>query len=238
MSESTSLRRKGICENPDCDMCLNKTVQEIEPGEDFVCSECEMPLKEIKEGKNKKKKNGSDGSNSLIYIIIAAAVILIGGGAWWFMSSDKTEAPEVVDDITVAGEEETVGIVVDSLSTDGLDTAADVATVNEEIVGTDGNNNSETSGSGNVNSGVSSLKLAYGVYDGPMKNGKADGMGGEFKFTKAMTLELKDGYGTTVELAPGDKIVTTKFTNGKFNQGEIHFTNGTRKYVSGLNQTL
>ena len=87
MSDSTMLiRRKGICTNPDCDMCLSREVQEIEPGEDFVCAECGAPLKDA--GKI-PTPGGDTKKNKLIPIIIGVVAILLGGGAaWYFLSGN------------------------------------------------------------------------------------------------------------------------------------------------------
>lgn len=230
MSDNTTLiHKKGVCENPDCDLCLSKTVQEVEPGEDFVCSECGTPLKEVKGGKDNKAKKGTGGNNRLIYIIIAAVVVLGGIGTGWWLLRDKSDNPVVADPKPV----------VDP----GSDTDTVVETPPEGPVGPDGG---EGTGNGQegpvtpppIQPGIQTLTLTYGVYEGPVKNGKPDDMGGEFKVTKSMTLDLKDGYGSTVDLNPGDKIITTKFTDGKFRQGEIIFADGTHKYVSGLNQSL
>lgn len=240
MSDNTTLiHKKGVCENPDCDLCLSKTVQEVEPGEDFVCSECGTPLKEVKGGKDNKAKKGTGGNNRLIYIIIAAVVVLGGIGTAICLMQGKGDK-EVI-------EEPVGGGVVKSPGSDDPETFDPPITGGNEEPGkgiddgkTDGKGGN---GGGTVTppdpvSGTATITLAYGVYSGPVKNGKPDDMGGEFKVTKSMTLDLKDGYGSTVDLNPGDKIITTKFTDGKFRQGEIIFADGTHKYVSGLNQSL
>ena len=66
-------KKIGVCNNPDCDLCLSREHQEIEFGEDFVCRECGKPLKELEEKKKKKK------SSSKLPIIIIAAILIIGG---------------------------------------------------------------------------------------------------------------------------------------------------------------
>ena len=66
-------KKIGVCNNPDCDLCLNREHQEIEFGEEFVCRECGKPLKELEEKKKKKK------SSSKLPIIIIAAILIIGG---------------------------------------------------------------------------------------------------------------------------------------------------------------
>ncbi len=65
-------KKIGVCNNPDCDLCLSREHQKIEFGEEFVCRECGKPLKELEE--KKKKKSGSK-----LPIIIIAAILAIGG---------------------------------------------------------------------------------------------------------------------------------------------------------------
>ena len=67
-------KKIGVCNNPDCDLCLNREHQEIEFGEEFVCRECGKPLKELEEKKKKKKKSGNK-----LPIIIITAILIIGG---------------------------------------------------------------------------------------------------------------------------------------------------------------
>lgn len=64
-------KKIGVCNNPDCDLCLNREHQEIEFGEEFVCRECGKPLKEFDE--KKKKKSGNK-----LPIVIVVAIVLIG----------------------------------------------------------------------------------------------------------------------------------------------------------------
>lgn len=217
------IRKKGICENPDCDMCITRTVQEIEPGEDFICAECGSPLKEVKE--NGTKGPGGNGKG-MLYAIIAAVVVLGGAAGWWFFgaSSDKA-TPE---------EEETEVVTEEGQETDVVETTPAQPGTTTTTPG--GSTSTTPAPAATPKTGT--LTLMNGVYSGPVKGGQPNDMGGEFTVTRAFTLDLKDGYGTTVELAPGDKIITTKFTDGKFRQGEIHFKDGARKYVSGLNQAL
>ncbi len=293
MSDSTMLiRRKGICENPDCDMCMTRTVQEIEPGEDFICAECGLPLKEVSD--KKTKKSGQGGNKGLLYGVIGGVVLLGGGAAGWFMMGDSdkdTEGNEIniesisfdndLIEVTPAGSttavvaidpaesneplvwssgDETIATVdsegnvtgVNEGSTtitvvgsrSGKETSADVKVTKAETGSATGNGTT-TSGSGTgTDSGTSvgkssgKLTMTYGTYDGPVSAGKANGLGGVFTFNRSFTLDLKDGHGNTVELASGDKIIDSKFTDGKLRQGEIHFKDGSRKYISGLNQAL
>lgn len=65
--------KKGICNNPECDLCLSRELQEVEDGSEFVCRDCGQPLKMAVE----KKKNANGGKKQLV-IIILAAIMLIG----------------------------------------------------------------------------------------------------------------------------------------------------------------
>lgn len=106
-------KKIGVCNNPDCDLCLSREHQEIEFGEEFVCRECGKPLKEFEDKKKKK-------SNNKLPIIIIAAILIIGGiVAVLFALRDKSEPtpPEelvVVESDTVKNVEET--IVEDTLA--------------------------------------------------------------------------------------------------------------------------
>ena len=78
------------------------------------------------------------------------------------------------------------------------------------------------------------INLGWGIYSGPMSGGKPHGFGGTITVTRSYTIDLKKASGETVQVNPGDKIVNVKMENEKLRQGEIHFSNGTRRYLSGL----
>ncbi len=229
MSDTMLIRKKGVCTNPDCEMCMMRTVQEIEPGEDFICADCGMPLKEVTE-----KGPGGDPGKSKLVLYIGIAIIVVAGAAvgWWLATGDKATTEEVTTETEI------------EVTTETTKPADDNATeMPAETEVTTNDNNATTTTETSVTpvvpaSSASTVSTAYGSYNGPVKAGKPDGFGGEFKFTRAMTLDLKDGYGTTVDLAPGDKIISTKFEKGNLLQGEIHFKDGRRKVITGLNQAL
>lgn len=76
--------------------------------------------------------------------------------------------------------------------------------------------------------------LGWGTYDGPMSGGVPHGFGGTITVSGSHTIDLKKASGETVTVNRGDKIVGVKMENGRLRQGEIHFADGTRKYLSGL----
>lgn len=219
MSDSTKLiRRKGICKNPDCDMCMSREIQEIEPGEDFICADCGVPLQEV----NEKKAGGSNGggNKSVMMIIIAVAVLAVIGACAWFFMGSGTGGNDGADSTAVVVEK--------------VEEVAVVSGATQAPAATDG---TATTGS-TAGASSKSVTMQYGKYEGPVSGGQPNGIGGTFTFTTSYTLDLKDGYGNTVDLNAGDKIIDTKFEDGCLQQGEIHFADGKRKYISGLNQKL
>lgn len=223
-------RRKGVCKNPDCDLCMSREVQEIEPGEDFVCSECGCSLSEINGNiKDIKKKSLS----TAMIAVIASVAIIIAGVIYWF---GFRGGEKVADSEPGNGGE----VVVDSpkVDTERVDTPVVGVTTPEDDNAKGKDDNKEPVKQTAPQSGSGKLTLGCGTYDGPVKNGKPDGMGGTFTFNSSYTLDLKDAQGSTVKLGRGDKIISTKFDNGKFVQGEIIFANNDRKYVTGVSATL
>lgn len=57
-----------------------------------------------------------------------------------------------------------------------------------------------------------------------MKGGKPHDIGGEITVTKTYSIDLKNG--SFKQVVKGDKIVNTKFKEGKLVQGYIHHSNG------------
>lgn len=81
---------------------------------------------------------------------------------------------------------------------------------------------------------VGPISLGWGTYDGPRSGRTPHGFGGSITVKSHHTIDLKKATGETVELAPGDKIMNVKMDNGRLRQGEIHFSDGRRKFISGL----
>lgn len=82
--------------------------------------------------------------------------------------------------------------------------------------------------------GSGTYSLGWGTYSGPMSGGKPNGFGGTITVSRSYTIDLKKASGETVQVNAGDKITNVKMENGVLRQGEIHFANGTRRYLSGL----
>ena len=89
-------------------------------------------------------------------------------------------------------------------------------------------------GDDNTVTSPKTYNLGWGTYNGPMSRGKPDGFGGEIVVKTSHTIDLKKASGETLRLNPGDKIVGVKMENGILRQGEVHFSDGTRRFLSGL----
>lgn len=76
--------------------------------------------------------------------------------------------------------------------------------------------------------------MGWGTYDGPMSGGVPHGFGGSITVRGSHTIDLKKASGETVQVSRGDVIMNVKMENGRLRQGEIHFADGTRKFISGL----
>lgn len=76
------------------------------------------------------------------------------------------------------------------------------------------------------------VNLGYAIYEGPLTNGKPNGAGGTLTFTRYYSIDLKKAPAEYVDVDRGDKMVNVKFVNGKVRQGEIHFADGTRRWVN------
>lgn len=70
------------------------------------------------------------------------------------------------------------------------------------------------------------------TYDGYVKNGQPDGVGGKLTFYRKYQLDLKDVEGTKLDIKAGETIENTKFENGNLRQGELHRNDGSRKWFN------
>lgn len=75
------------------------------------------------------------------------------------------------------------------------------------------------------------LSLGYGIYEGLIKNGKANGIGGTIRFTRSYSIDLKKASGETVEVNSGDKLVNVKMENNRIIQGQLKRTDGSQRWI-------
>lgn len=104
------------------------------------------------------------------------------------------------------------------------------ATVNVTVTAKPGNDGGRgTGGGGGVSSGK--INLGYGIYEGPVSGGKANGIGGEIRFTSNHTIDLKKGTGETVEVNAGDKMINVKMKDNQIIQGQLKRSDGSQKWI-------
>ena len=200
----------GICLNDECQECKKKTIQQVPMRKDLLCVECGKPLRECPPPVKTPWKK---------YLGIGIPVLVVVAFVIWFAflrdsGSATTEKPGNI----VAAPDTTIvdGVKKDSTKVDKATTSNKEKPKPQPITGNGKSN------------------LSFGTYDGPMTNGKPDGFGGTITVTSTYTIDLKKASGETVTVNRGDKIMNVKMENGRLRQGEIHFADGTRKYISGL----
>lgn len=186
--------------------------------------------------------NGSNSGNAtgLSFTIEGPSELKIGDERTLEVVSETGTNDEA---LTWTSSNETVASVDNSGKVKALAEGTAQITAKNEVIGAEatldvnvkkkngGNNN------GTAPTQPSKLNLTYGSWDGPVAGGQPNGMG-TFTFSKSLTIDLKDGYGSTASANAGDKIVGAKFKNGKLQQGELQRTNGERVMLIGLNQEL
>ena len=119
----------GVCNNPNCDLCLNRDIQEIEVGEEFVCKECGKPLTETEKGGG----SSGDKKGKRVPIIIAAAVVVVVGIVLTVVMGGKGSTPppppsdiDTVKVVTVPDTVITLEPVTDTTKSNGRASGSDV----------------------------------------------------------------------------------------------------------------
>ncbi len=82
-----------------------------------------------------------------------------------------------------------------------------------------------------VSGGSGKINLGYGVYEGPIKSGKAHGIGGQIRFTRSYTIDLKKASGETVDVYSGDRLVNVKMDNNRLIQGLLKRSDGSQRWI-------
>lgn len=206
-------KRIGVCNNPDCDLCLSREHQEIEFGEEFVCRECGKPLKEFEE--KKKKKTGNK-----LPLIIGAAVILIGGLVAILTFGGKSEPTPSEEPITIDSTNIAVEVVEEPVVEDTL------AEKPQEQPQTGIERPQEKS----VKPKVSKLDLGYATYEplegaSGIKDGKPHG-NGIMRFKSRQTIP-----GTEDCVAEPGEWVNGAWRDGKINVGTWYRNDGNQVIV-------
>lgn len=151
-----------------------------------------------------------------------------GSAVVWTSSDEKTATVDGNGQVKLvkAGEVDITCVLNDSVKAVSHITSVDKAKTET------------TTGNGGARPSDGNYPLACGTYSGPMSGGTPHGLGGTVRINRRYAIDLKDSSGGTVSVGPGDKIVDTKFNHGVLQQGQIIFSDGTRKYVSGLAERL
>lgn len=212
-------KRYGVCEN--FDLCTNaKNGKEIEIDEldDFICPECKSELREVCHKKPFPTKIAIGVAGVCILGAVAAYIGFSGNEQ---LNTASTEKIATIDTSKIVPIETTTP----AASVDKKDSlVTEMPKIAPENKG-----GKEIADNGNT-PGI--VKLGYAVYEGPRKNGKPHGMGGTLTFNSNYTIDLKKMPPEYVEVNKGDYIVNVKFVEGRLVQGELHFTDGTRKWIN------
>lgn len=76
------------------------------------------------------------------------------------------------------------------------------------------------------------VNLGYGVYEGPItKSSKAHGIGGQIRFTRSYTIDLKKASGETVDVSSGDRMINVKMDNNRLIQGLLKRSDGSQRWI-------
>lgn len=210
----------------------NKTEIEIPVGEKLECPTCHKDmLVEL-------KKTGKG-----MIVGIAAAVLVLGGvGVYFgvFHGKESSKATPKKDPVAVVDPAGT-GVKPNTVN---ADTAAMKGKLAQEGETKEGEGKAEDTKPAGVkdpksdvkdsdmkktSGGTATSNLGWASYEGPMSGGKPSGIGGTLIIKSNHSIDLKNG--NFLDVKPGDKIVTTKFTNGVLNQGELHRKNGERTFI-------
>ena len=203
MAKAYKCTNYGICTEADKGTVFQETDLEEVDGK-FVCPKCGQTLEEI------EKK---PGVNWKLIAIIAAVLVASGGTVYLACFKGKGNCGKDPGPI--------------------IDTPIVQTPVDTPIVNTPVDTPNVNSGAGVVKPPVppqpepsqpTTYNLGWGIYEGPMKGGKPNGFGGEVKITKSYKIDLKNG--SYKQVTKGDRLVNTKFKEGKLVQGYIHHTNG------------
>lgn len=220
--------RYGICLNEKCSKCDSKEVQPIGARKEFVCTECGKPLRECPPPKSWWDKHGK----MVISIAVIAVVCIVI--ALYFLTGNNRKEPAQVAAVpadTAQTAPQPIKEPADTIK--AKPTSAD-STQKDSVKVKPQKDNQKTERPVTP----IKVKLRCGKYDGPQSGGKAHGVGGTITVTRSYTINLKDGYGGTVVVRPGDKIMNTKFEHGVLKQGQIIFSNGERKFLTGISERL
>lgn len=208
--------RYGICLNDGCQKCKSKEVQQIPSRKDFICEECQKPLRECPPPKTFWDKYGK-----LIIGGGVAVAALVALGLAFGNSSEKAEEPDEVPGDTIEAPPRTPEV------NDSLAAAEAAARAIQDSIAKAAREDSIAKARKEADiplppeparepavKPVALIKVPFGTYSGP-----ANGLDGEIRVTRSYTLDLRNAAHESIELLPGDVITRTKFKNGELVAG-------------------
>lgn len=209
--------RYGICLNDGCQKCKSKEVQQIPSRKDFICEECQKPLRECPPPKTFWDKYGKLIIGGGVAVAALAALGLAFGNR-----SEKSEEPDGVPGDTIEK------VVVENPEVnDSLAAAEAAAKALQDSIAKAAREDSIAKAKKDADiplpseprpetpvKPVASVKVPFGTYSGP-----ANGLDGEIRVTRSYTLDLRNAAHESIELLPGDVITRTKFRNGELVSG-------------------
>lgn len=239
--------KKGICRNyVNCSLA-DKGEEQIVDDINFVCDECHQPLEEVDE---KKKSGGIDPNKKKLIILIAAAIVVIGGviGAFLGIKSGnekkeaaRIEALRIEDSIRQVRETEEqrvsdslaqIAAAADAERQQQIADSLEQVRITDSIAAAEAEKAAKKNAVKSTSSSIGGSNLGWGNYSGPMQGGKPHGVGGTIKVKSNYSIDLKDGRGTKLQVNPGETIENTKFENGRLRAGELHRSDGSRKWFN------
>lgn len=206
MAKTYKCTNYGICTEADKETIFQETDLEEVDGK-FVCPKCGQELEEIRKG---------PGVNWKLICVIAAVLMAAGVAVYFTCFKGKGSGgndpaagqvdtsiakPQADQPVKIVDEPELEGEESDLDTKESKESEKDVQPAKPKI-----------------------FSLGWGTYDGPMQNGKPHGLGGEVTVTKSYSIDLKNG--SYKQVVKGDKLINTKFKEGKLVQGYIHHANG------------
>lgn len=203
MAKQYKCTNYGVCPEADKDTLFQEADLEEVDGK-YICPKCKQELEPIEKG-------GGKGKGKLIAIIAAVVVVLGGGGAAIAFSGGDEK------------KDEPAAAVTDVPELEGEESDLDVEQVSEPEQPAQPEKPVEPQPVKPATA-PTGYNLGWGTYEGPMQSGQPHGLGGEVKVTSSHSIDLKNG--SFKQVAKGDKLVNTKFKEGKLVQGYIHHANG------------
>ncbi len=203
MAKQYKCTNYGVCSEADKDTIFQEADLEEVDGK-YICPKCKQELEPL-------ETRGGKGKGKLIAIIAAVVVVLGGGGAAIALSGGDKKQDETASAVTNVPEPE------------GEESDLDLEQVSEPQQPAQPEKPAEPQPVKPAPA-PTGYNLGWGIYEGPMQSGKPHGIGGEVKVTSSYSIDLKNG--SFKQVAKGDKLVNTKFKEGKLVQGYIHHVNG------------